>query len=109
MQWASNGIYIWFWQRGQVPAGITNGSPDTSHWGTPLASFSGSGCDFASSFKNHNIIFDSTFCGSWAGQQSVWDSGSCASLASSCNDYVSNNPSAFKDAYWLINSVKVYQ
>lgn len=32
-----------------------------------------------------------------------------ASQAATCKDYVANNPSAFVEAYWLVNSVKVYQ
>ena len=36
-------------------------------------------------------------------------SGSCSSLADTCNAYVSDNPSAFTNAFWAINSVKVYQ
>lgn len=107
MQWASDGIFVWFFPRGQIPADITSGAPDPSGWGTTIASFAGSGCNFDNSFANHNIVFDTTFCGTWAG--SVWGTSSCSSLASSCNDYVANNPAAFIDAYWLINSVKVYQ
>jgi len=57
---------------------------------------------------NHNIVFDTTFCGDWAG--SVWSSdATCSALASTCQDYVANNPGDFVDAYWLINSLKVYQ
>jgi hypothetical protein len=109
MQWASTGIYVWFFQRGRIPSDITNSTPDVSGWGTPLASFSGGGCDFNQAFQNHNLVFDTTFCGGWAGQDSVWGSSSCSTLASTCNDYVANNPAAFTDAFWLINSVKVYQ
>ena len=53
-------------------------------------------------------VFDTTFCGDWAGV--VWSSSAqCAALASTCNDYVQNNPGAFADMYWLINGLKVYQ
>ena len=52
-------------------------------------------------------VFDITFCGDWAGD--VWSSSSCASLSSSCNAYVQDNPSAFADTYWIINSLQVYQ
>jgi len=107
MQWASTGIYVWFWQRGSVPSDILNDAPNTVGWGTPLATFTGSGCNFNTFFYSQNIIFDTTFCGSWAGN--VWGNGACASAASTCDEYVANNPGAFVDAYWLINSVKVYQ
>jgi len=109
MQWASDGIYVWFWQRSNIPSDVSGGSPNVESWGTPLASFrSGNGgCDFDNSFANHNIVFDTTFCGGWAG--SVWGSSSCSSKANTCQDYVANNPADFTDAYWLINYVKVYQ
>lgn len=66
----------------------------------------GSSCNIDSFFANQNIVFDTTFCGDWAGN--VW-TGTCASLASTCDDYVGANPGAFAPAYWEINSVKVYQ
>ncbi|KAN0098597.1 glycoside hydrolase family 16 protein [Hyaloscypha variabilis] len=110
MQWESTGIYVWFFPRSAIPADITSGSPNPSGWGTPTATFaSSSSCEVDQFFMNHNIVFDTTFCGDWAGQASVWDSSCQASTgASTCEAYVAANPSAFTDAYWLINSVKVY-
>jgi hypothetical protein len=106
MEWTSSAIEVYFFPRNAIPSDITSGSPNPSGWGTPVASFSGSGCDIDTHFMNHNIIFDTTFCGDWAGQ--VWSSSQCASLASTCDAYVAANPSAFTQAYWSINSVKVY-
>lgn len=107
MQWASSGIYVWFWQRGSVPSDILNDAPNTWGWGQPLATFTGGGCNFDTFFNNQNLIFDTTFCGTWAG--GVWGNGQCAGMASTCEEYVADNPAAFTDAFWLINSVKVYQ
>jgi hypothetical protein len=107
MEWTSSAISVYFFPRGGIPTDITNGTPNPSNWGTPTASFSGSGCDIDSHFMNHNIVFDTTFCGQWAG--SNWSSGSCASLANTCDAYVGANPEAFAEAYWMINSVIVYQ
>ncbi|KAL2823169.1 concanavalin A-like lectin/glucanase domain-containing protein [Aspergillus cavernicola] len=104
-EWTGNAISIWFFPRSSIPSDITAGTPNPSSWGTPTARFAGN-CDIESHFTNMQIIFDITFCGDWAG--SVWGSGSCASLGS-CQDYVSNNPSAFEQAYWEINSLRVYQ
>ncbi|CAH0053881.1 unnamed protein product, partial [Clonostachys solani] len=108
MEWKSDYISIWFFPRYNIPADITSGNPDPSTWYLPGAKFNGgSGCNIDSYFKSHNVIFTNTFCGDWAG--SVWDQNAeCSALASTCEDYVSNNPAAFKDAYWLVNSVKVY-
>lgn len=53
-------------------------------------------------------VFDTNFCGDWAGN--VWStSATCASLGPSCQNYVENNPAAFANFYWEINSLQVYQ
>lgn len=73
-----------------------------------MAAFSGNTCNIDEHFKNHNIVFDTTFCGDWAGK--VWGSNAeCSALAPTCDEYVGKNPGAFASAYWLVNSVKVYQ
>ena len=108
MEWTSDAINIWFFTRNSVPSGISGDSPDPSTWGNPTASFQGgSGCDIDQHFQNHNIVFDTTFCGDWAGQ--VWSQdATCGPKAATCQDYVANNPEAFTEAYWEINSLKVY-
>ena len=110
MQWETSGIYVWFFPRNAIPADITSGSPNPAGWGQPTASFGGSGCNVDAYFMNHNIVFDTTFCGDWAGQSSIWgDSCAKSTGAATCEAYVAANPSAFTNAYWLINSVKVFQ
>ncbi|KAI9834800.1 MAG: hypothetical protein M1819_002886 [Sarea resinae] len=104
MEWTSSDINVWFWTRGSAPSDVSGSSPDPSGWGEPVAQFQGD-CTIDSSFKDLQIVFDTTFCGDWAGNS--W-TGSCASLADTCTDYVGQNPSAFADAYWTINSLKVY-
>lgn len=103
----TNKIQIWFFDRTSIPEDITSGNPDPTSWGQPRALFNG-GCEVSSHFVDMNIVFDTTFCGDWAGN--TWSSDdTCAPLASTCDDYVQNNPEAFKEAYWSINSLKVYQ
>lgn len=58
------------------------------------------------SFTDQQIVFDTTFCGDWAGN--TWSSSSCSAKADTCDAYVQNNPQAFEDAYWSINALKVY-
>ncbi|KAI0314133.1 hypothetical protein OF83DRAFT_1085866 [Amylostereum chailletii] len=80
----------------------TNGLDGTQ--GTPMASFPNTSCDIDSHFNTANIIINLTFCGDWAGN--VYSSSGCPST---CNDYVSNNPSAFTNAYFELASTRVYQ
>jgi beta-glucanase (GH16 family) len=63
MEWTSSAIQVYFFPRALIPADIKAGTPDPSTWGMPMARFSGPGCDIDSHFKNHQIVFDTTFCG----------------------------------------------
>jgi len=104
--WNSDFISIYHFSRGSIPSDISSGNPDPSGWGKPLAKFSGD-CDIATSFKDMNIVFDITFCGDWAGAVFSTDA-TCSSKASTCTDYVGNNPEAFEESYWKVNSLQVY-
>nr|ARD05880.1 beta 1,3 (4)-glucanase [Aphelenchoides besseyi] len=105
VQWTSSIIKIWFFRRSKIPTDITNGKPRPGSWTEPLAAFSGA-CDLDSHVFNQRMTFDLAFCGDWAGDD--WKD-SCKNKAKTCKEYVKNNPHDFKDAYWLINSLKVYQ
>jgi len=105
-EWHSDVIRTWFFPRDRIPSDIDS-SPDPSSWGTPLAAFQSTSCDIDSMFKDQQIVFDTTFCGDWAGQ--VWSTdATCSKKAATCDDYVQNNPEAFTNAFWTINSLKVY-
>jgi len=102
----SQGIKIWSFPRAKIPANMEN--PDPNTWGTPVAAFAGE-CDIDKHFKDMSILFDTTFCGQWAGEEHVWAKSECGKKAPTCQKYVEENPEASKEAYWLVNSVKVYQ
>ncbi|KAG1899021.1 2 beta-glucan [Suillus fuscotomentosus] len=101
-------IKIFFWERtsSSVPSDIKSpgSSINTSHWGTPAAYFPDTYCDLSTHFGAQNIIINLTFCGDWAG--SVYSESGCPST---CVDYVDNNPSAFKNAYFEFNSLNIYE
>jgi len=98
------GIQAWFWTRSAIPADISGGKPNPANWGKPYANFMfGQYCP-SSHFANHNIVFDLTFCGDWAGNNFGTD---CPGKGA-CNTYVQNNPTAFNEAYWTVNYLKVY-
>ncbi|PVH81091.1 glycoside hydrolase family 16 protein [Cadophora sp. DSE1049] len=105
-QWTSDYIRIWYFPRSSIPEDIVNGEPDPSNWGLPDGNFQGN-CDVDANFAEHQIVFDTTFCGDWAG--SVWSGDPvCSKKANTCVDYVASEPGAFADAYWDINYVKVF-
>jgi len=104
MEWTEWAIKVWFWPRSQVPADVW-GNPEPVNWGAPAGQFSG-GCTINNFFRDHRIIFDNTFCGDWAGN--VWNDAGCNNVAPTCIDYVAGQPAAFANAYWRINSLKVW-
>ena len=108
-QWTDEAISVYFFPRGDIPEDVLGSAPDPTGWGTPAAKFSGGSCNVGSIFKQQQVVFDTTFCGDWAGQ--IWSNSTCAAKTktATCNAYVQNNPEAFADAYWTVNSFKVYQ
>lgn len=106
MEWNSDAISVYFFPRESIPTDALGDNPDTSGWGKPAAKFAGA-CDIDKKFAEQQIIIDTTFCGQWAG--AIWEDGSCASKAATCDEYVRDNPQAFTEAYWEINALKIYK
>ena len=68
MEWTSSAIKFFYFPSGS--SDIDSNAPDPSSW-SPAATFpAGPGCSIADNFKNHQIVFDTTFCGEWAG--GIW-------------------------------------
>jgi len=107
MERTSTMVNVWFWARNDplVPAEIASGEGqiNPAHYGTPYANFPNNNCNLGSVLGPNNIIINLTFCGSWAG------SNYPSSCPSTCVNYVNTDPSAFGNAYWQINSLRVYQ
>ncbi|KAF2396689.1 endo-1,3(4)-beta-glucanase-like protein [Trichodelitschia bisporula] len=104
-QWTNEGVKTWQWTKGNVPFDVLMGNPNPAGWGQPVANWVG--CAFNNYLRDMSVIVQTTFCGGWAGQ--LWDKGSCAGRAPTCNEYVARNPGTFSEAYWVINSIKIYQ
>jgi hypothetical protein len=113
VEWTSSYIKIWSWPSTALPADIKAGKPvpGSAGWGTPQGYWLGSStCNIDSKFKTQRIIVNTNFCGDWAGNADVWASdATCKAKASTCASYVAKNPTAFVNANWKINSIKVYQ
>ncbi|KZS86937.1 endo-1,3(4)-beta-glucanase-like protein [Sistotremastrum niveocremeum HHB9708] len=101
-------IRMWFWPRNDTSAPIDMKTGklviDTDSWGEPFGYWpSGPSCNLAAHFGPNNIIINLTLCGDWAG--AVFNNDGCPG---NCVDYVNNNPSAFRDAYWEFKAARVY-
>ncbi|KAJ9164872.1 Glycoside hydrolase family 16 protein [Coniochaeta hoffmannii] len=113
VEWTSDHIAVWFFPRGDPTAARLaspsgGAAPDPASFGQPMARFVGDSCSIDDHFVNNNIVFNIAYCGDWAGQ--VWaQDPTCSRLTPTCSQYVAEHPEAFAEAYWLINSVKVYQ
>lgn len=112
MEWTSRFIKIWFFPRDKIPSNVLSTSPDPAGngtWGKPNAMFEPQQLDAIDShFKDQQLIVGTTLCGDWAGN--AWNtSETCASKAPTCDQYVADNPAAFSEAYWAIDSLQVFQ
>lgn len=112
MQWTSDFIKIWFFPRNSIPTNVLSAAPNpssTGSWGKPNALFKPTqpgAIDLH--FKDLQIIFDTTYCGDWAGN--AWNaSTACSAKAPTCEAYMATNPVELNEAYWAINSIKVFQ
>jgi hypothetical protein len=133
---AEDGIRNWFFPRGgPVPADLLAQAPVPSTWPLPYANFHlGPWCP-ATNFATLRIVFDITICGTWAGASfgqylpagvqsctagdtdlGSYNAGVCTSAGLSppvggqcCSHFARTQPSAFDQAYWLFDSLTVYE
>jgi len=102
MKWDDDAISVWFFYRSAIPDDIIQGLPDPETWPLPSASLSGIDCPINQYFRNHQIIFDTTLCGDWAGSSYV-----AAGCPGTCPEQVAD-PNSFVNATWAINYIKIY-
>lgn len=100
-------LSVWFWSRAdsQVPEDVRNntGSVSPSQWGKPTAVFtSGKSCNIKEKFSENKFIINLTLCGDWAGN--TFPGGKAK-----CEQHVNENPSAYKNAYWDIARLNIYE
>jgi len=103
----SDGIRTWFWPRNSIPNDVSGGSPDPSSWSEALADFPNTHCDIGSHFQNLSITINVDLCGSWAGATAIYSTQD--NCPGTCEELVANNATAFDNAFWAINSMKVYK
>ncbi|KAK1924448.1 concanavalin A-like lectin/glucanase domain-containing protein [Papiliotrema laurentii] len=103
---ASGGVYVYYWPRNasNVPDDVrypNTSTTNVANWGQPGANLSVPTCK--NDFGNHVIVFNLAFCGDYAGN--TYAQSGCPQV---CSSFVQNYPEAFGEAYWSINSLRVY-
>ncbi|KAL8383069.1 hypothetical protein RB595_006703 [Gaeumannomyces hyphopodioides] len=103
------GIRMWQFARPDVPRDLAAGAgataaPDPASWGAAAADFPSTDCDVGAHFRNQSIIINITLCGQLT--EALWGSSECPGT---CVKHVSDNPDAFRDAFWQFNSLRVYK
>lgn len=119
MELSKTSLKLWTFHHPDVPAdlagAVANSSasvrPDPETWGRPglMTSSLDESCDVAATFKNQTIILNLELCGS-AADGTDW-ANSCALKTgyNQCARYVAENPQDFKDYWFGIRSLRVYQ
>jgi len=106
-EFAETGISVWFFSRSKVPSSLQGNasSIDTSTFGIPVANFPTGGCSISQFFLPQNLIFDITLCGDFAGNLPTFLQ-TCSGIC--YNDYVLGSPSNYDNAYFEVQSVRVF-
>ncbi len=108
MQHEYNGIWLWHWPRAAAPAGTKRGDNraiNVASWGKPSAAFpfGNSWCTDQHVNTNQQFVMNIAFCGGYYDSKAKADG-----CPADCVAYVAKNPAKFKDAYFDINSFKIY-
>ncbi|OAR01228.1 hypothetical protein LLEC1_00180 [Akanthomyces lecanii] len=118
LEWTSDTIKIYTWPIGAAPSNIGSSNPDTSSWGTPSVQLTKPGCDTETAFSDQKLLFTLPFCGNPPGNDQFWSQLSadgkngptCKSITgeASCIDYVAKNPQAFKNFYFGLKDIRIF-
>lgn len=58
--WDNNGIRVWLFHRGSIPADLDRDEPLPETWGQPMATIPASGCNPYEYMRDHIAILDTT-------------------------------------------------
>ena len=83
-QWLERSITVWFFPRGQEPADLQGEHPQPETWGVPHAAFPLEANCASTHFEDLQLVFDTTFCGGFAGGNAY--SETCHDAPLPCRD-----------------------
>jgi hypothetical protein len=110
LEWTTYSISVWSFAPGSEPSDLLAHAPEPSNWPTPHIKMTPSTCsDLTDAFGPMNILMNIDFCGNPVASDSIWGESCAASTGTSCNSYVGNHPSDFKNVYFQMNRLEIYQ
>lgn len=66
-EWREEQVSAWFFEHGKEPADLISNSPEPDTWPTPYAAFPLEANCAGTHFEDLQLVFDTTFCGGFAG------------------------------------------
>ncbi|KAM3443892.1 hypothetical protein MY4824_000340 [Beauveria thailandica] len=109
MEWTDSYIRIFTWSPADAPSNIDSAHPDTAAWGKPVMELRDGPCNLKRQFAPQKLILNIDFCGSAAGQPSLWKECKELTGEAECYQYVRNNPEAYKDVYWRVKDIRYFE
>lgn len=118
---------VWFFNRSSIPSALQGNASsfDTKSLGTPVSNWPSTGCDVNTFFRPQQLVFDITLCGDLyvkhlsfkpllCSSSLSFSAGLSSVFAETCPgdcyvDWVLGSPSNFDNAYFEVQSVKIYE
>lgn len=108
MELRAAGICAWIFYRHDILSDISNSSsPDPSTYGEALADLPSTNCDINSRFRSQSVISNNDICEELAGAFKYY--ANLYDCPDTCRQWAAGNGPRFTNAYWELNSFKVYQ
>ncbi|GAA5841379.1 hypothetical protein JCM11251_006168 [Rhodosporidiobolus azoricus] len=109
-EFGKDGVEMWFFERQSVPSDLSDPSatPDPSTWPNPSMAVSSSSCNVANYFAPQHVVLNIALCGDWAGNPAVMNQTGCPITANTCYDSYVLSSSNYNEAYFEIQSVRVW-
>ncbi|CBQ72681.1 related to mixed-linked glucanase precursor MLG1 [Sporisorium reilianum SRZ2] len=103
------GVRVWYFPNSNASAlpsdlAASSTAVNTDAWPKPAAYLPIASC--YADFAPHNIIFDITLCGDWAGN--TYNQSGCNAQYPACSYQVGYNGPSFNQSYWSVESLRLY-
>ncbi|RYP20445.1 hypothetical protein DL767_009448 [Monosporascus sp. MG133] len=108
MEWTSEHLKIWDWERAFAPSDVKAGNPKPSAaWGKPAYVIKQ--CNVDKAFRDMKMVLNLNLCGV-AAQEHQWGAACKRSTTyDTCAGYVADKPQDFADSFFKVKDIKFYE